>query len=213
MQIAILLFDRLTALDAVGPYEVLSRLPGAEVAFVGERTGQVRTDTGSLGLTVDAVLGDVPAPDIVVVPGGPGQTELMDDGPVRAWLRAADRTSAWTASVCTGSLILAAAGLLTGRRATSHWLALDQLPTLGATPTLERVVVDGKYVTAAGVSSGIDMALTLAARVADEATAQMIQLGIEYDPQPPFTAGSPTTAPPAITEALRAHSRFVLQGE
>ncbi|MEY9214471.1 DJ-1/PfpI family protein [Thermobifida halotolerans] len=213
MQIAVLLFDRLTALDAVGPYSVLSWLPGAEIVFVGERTGEVRSDTGRLGLHVDAVLDEVTAPDIVIVPGGHGQAALMDDGPVHEWLRAVDRTSTWTASVCTGSLLLAAAGLLTGRRATSHWLALDQLPAFGVTPTLERVVTDGKYVTSAGVSSGIDMALTLAARVADETTAQMIQLGIEYDPRPPYTAGSPETAPPAVVETLRGHRSLVLRGE
>jgi transcriptional regulator GlxA family with amidase domain len=210
MQIAILLFDRLTALDAVGPYEVLSRLPGAEVVFVGEDTGSVRTEVGSLGLTVDAALGDIDRPDIVLVPGGPGQAALMADGPVHQWLRAADATSTWTTSVCTGSLILAAAGLLTGRSATSHWLALDQLSALGALPTQERVVFDGKYVTAAGVSSGIDMALALVGRVAGDEVAQAIQLGIEYDPQPPQTSGSPSTAPPEIVELLRSRSRFVL---
>ena len=213
MQIAILLFDRLTALDAVGPYEVLSRLPGTEIVFVGEAKGSVRTDVGSLGLTVDAALSEVDRPDIVLVPGGPGQTAHMADGPVHRWLRAADATSTWTASVCTGSLILAAAGLLTGRSATSHWLALDQLSALGAIPTQERVVFDGKYVTAAGVSSGIDMALTLAGRIAGDGVAQAIQLGIEYDPQPPHTAGSPNTAPPEIVDQLRARSRFILTDE
>ncbi|MER5973577.1 DJ-1/PfpI family protein [Streptomyces sp. NPDC002055] len=213
MQIAILLFDRLTALDAVGPYEVLSRLPGAEPVFVGERTGPVRNESGSLGLVADALLGELPAPDVIVVPGGPGQTAQMEDGPVHDWLRSADRGSTWTASVCTGSLILAAAGLLTGRRATSHWLALDQLPALGAEPVRERYVFDGKYATAAGVSAGIDMALALAGRIAGDTVAQAIQLGHEYDPQPPYAAGSPDTAPPEVVEALRARSRFVLQGE
>jgi transcriptional regulator GlxA family with amidase domain len=153
----------------------------------------------------------VPRPDIVVVPGGPGQTAHMSDGPVHQWLRAADETSTWTTSVCTGSLILAAAGLLAGRRATSHWLALDQLPALGATPTSERVVVDGKYVTAAGVSSGIDMALTLTGRVAGDQLAQTIQLGTEYDPQPPYDAGAPDKAPAEIVRNLRARSRFILE--
>lgn len=213
MQIAILLFDQLTALDAVGPYEVLTRLPEAETVFVGERVGEVRTDTGRLGLRVDATLDEVTAPDVVVVPGGPGQAALMDHGPVLEWLRAVDRTSAWTTSVCTGSLLLAAAGLLTGRRATSHWLALDQLPAFDVTPVSQRVVFDGKYVTAAGVSSGIDMALALTARIAGETVARMVQLGIEYDPQPPFTAGSPETAPPEVVEALRARTPLVLTGE
>ncbi len=213
MQIAILLFERVTALDAVGPYEMLSRLPDARVVFVGERTGPVRNEVGSLGLVADAELADVPRPDIIVVPGGPGQTAHMERGPVHEWLRAADATSTWTTSVCTGSLILAAAGLLAGRRATSHWLALDQLPALGITPARERVVFDGKYVTAAGVSSGIDMALTLAGHIAGDEVARTIQLGSEYDPQPPYGAGSPDKAPGEVVEALRARSRFVLSGE
>jgi transcriptional regulator GlxA family with amidase domain len=136
----------------------------------------------------------------------------MQDGPVHEWLRAADQTSTWTTSVCTGSLILAAAGLLDGRRATSHWLALDQLAELGVTPVAERVVFDGKYVTAAGVSSGIDMALALAGRIAGDEAAQAIQLGIEYDPQPPYDAGSPDRAPAQIVASLRARSRFILTG-
>lgn len=213
MQIAILLFDRLTALDAVGPYEVFSRLPGAEVVFAGRHTGPVGNELGSLHLTADATLADVPRPDVVVVPGGPGQSDHMSDGPIHQWLRAADRTSTWTTSVCTGSLILAAAGLLAGRRATSHWLAVDQLPALGVTPVGERVVYDGKYVTAAGVSSGIDMALSLAGRIAGRNVAQSIQLGIEYDPQPPYDAGSPDKAPEEVVSGLRARSRFVLKGQ
>jgi transcriptional regulator GlxA family with amidase domain len=213
MQIAILLFENVTALDAVGPYEVLSRLPGAQTVFVGERPGPVRTDVGSLGLHVDAALAEVPAPDVVLVPGGFGQTAHMSDGAVHQWLRAADRTSTWTTSVCTGSLILAAAGLLTGRRATTHWLAADQLADWGALRTDERIVVDGKYVTAAGVSAGIDMGLTLAGRIAGEATAQAIQLGMEYDPHPPHTAGSPQTAPPPVVAMVRALEGAILRGE
>jgi len=209
MQIAILIYDRLTALDAVGPYEVLSRLPGAELTFVAQEPGPKRTDTGRLALVADAPLTELPHPEIVLVPGGPGQRALMEDGPVHEWLRAAHETSRWTTSVCTGSLILAAAGLLDGRRATSHWLALEELGRLGAEPIAERVVFDGKLVTAAGVSAGIDMALALAARVAGEQVAQAIQLGIEYDPQPPFDAGSPQKAPAAIVEAVRARrARF-----
>jgi putative intracellular protease/amidase len=212
MQIAILLFEGITPLDAVGPYEVLRSVPGAEVAFVGRQPGPVRSEGGRLGLVADAALGDVPRPDVVLVPGGPGQVALMTDEPVHAWLRAVDAASTWTTSVCTGSLVLAAAGLLTGRRATSHWLALDQLAALGAIPAQERVVVDGRYVTAAGVSAGIDMALTLAARIAGDTVAQAIQLGLEYDPQPPFDAGSPRTAPPAVVDLLRSRSRFVIEG-
>ena len=213
MQIAIVLFDRFTALDAVGPYQVLGRLPGAEVVFAAEHTGLLSDDQQNLHLSAEAALADVPHPDIVVVPGGPGQSDQMDDGPLHAWLRAADETSTWTTSVCTGSLILAAAGLLTGRRATSHWLALGELTKHGAVPVSERVVFDGKYVTAAGVSSGIDMALTLAGRIAGDETAQAIQLGIEYDPQPPYDAGSPDRAPAEITNTMRARSRFILTSQ
>jgi putative intracellular protease/amidase len=212
MHIAILLFDRFTVLDAIGPYQVLSGLPGAEVAFVAERPGPIRDEVGSLILSAQTGLPDVPHPDIIVVPGGPGQNNQMQDGPVREWLRAADRTSVWTTSVCTGSLILAAAGLLSGRRATSHWLALDELGRLGATPVSERVVFDEKYVTAAGVSSGIDMALALAGQIAGDDVAQAIQLMIEYDPQPPYDAGSPDRAPAEIVRILRARSRFLLTG-
>ncbi|MEW2296591.1 DJ-1/PfpI family protein [Streptomyces sp. NPDC006743] len=211
MQIAIVLYDRFTALDAVGPYETLGRLPGAETVFVAERTGPVRTDTGNLALTADRTLADVPSPDIVVVPGGPGQTALMDDAALLDWLRAADATSTWTTSVCTGSLLLGAAGLLRGRRATSHWLALDHLASLGARPTGERVVTDGKYVTAAGVSSGIDMGLTLLGRIAGDETAQAVQLLTEYDPQPPYDAGSPQKAPAHLVEKFRADSRPYLR--
>jgi transcriptional regulator GlxA family with amidase domain len=203
MRIAILLYDNMTALDAVGPYEVLSRLRGATVVFVGRETGTIRTDTGFLGLSVDATLADMPDPDIIVVPGGPPSAVV--DEVALDWLRAADRASTWTTSVCTGSLILGAAGLLAGRRATSNWQALDQLAAYGATPTSERVVFDGKYVTAAGVTAGLDMALTLAGRIDGHGVAQAIQLGLEYDPQPPYDAGSPDKAPERIVEALRAY--------
>jgi putative intracellular protease/amidase len=213
MQIAIVLFDRFTVLDAVGPYQVLSSMPGAEVVLAAERTGPVADEVGSLRLVADATLADVPSPDIVVVPGGPGQSAQMGDGPLREWLLAVDSASTWTTSVCTGSLILASAGLLAGRRATTYWLALDELGRLGAEPVRDRVVFDGKYVTAAGVSSGIDMALTLAGRIAGDETGQAIQLGIEYDPQPPYDAGSPDKAPAQIVEALRGRSRFILTGQ
>jgi len=208
MDIAILIYPRFTALDAVGPYEVLSRLPGARVTFVAEQATPQRTDTGQLGLLADGTLEDLPNPEIVLVPGGPGQSELMEDGPVHAWLRAADATSTWTASVCTGSLILGAAGLLSGKRATSNWQALDQLGDLGAEVVPDRVVFDGKYATSAGVTAGLDMALSLAAKIAGEQVAQAIQLGLEYDPEPPFDAGSPEKAPAEIVEVVRAYSRF-----
>jgi putative intracellular protease/amidase len=208
MDIAILLYDRLTALDAIGPYEVLSRLPGASARFVAVEPGPVMTDNGMLTLVAEGSLEDASEPDIVLVPGGPGEVAARAGGPALDWLRTVHQTSVWTTSVCTGSLILAAAGLLEGKRATSHWLALEQLRELGAEPVSERVVFDGKLVTAAGVSAGIDMALALAATIAGDEVAQAIQLGIEYDPQPPFDAGSPAKAPAAIVEGVRAYSRF-----
>jgi putative intracellular protease/amidase len=212
MLFAILLYPKVTALDAVGPYDVFSKVPGDEVVFVGERTGPVRTEIGSLGLIADATLDEITSPDVVVVPGGHGQADLMSDGPIHDWLRHTDATTTWTTSVCSGSLLLAAAGLLRGRRATSHWLALDQLPAFGAEPTGERVVRDGKYLTAAGVSSGIDMALTLVGLQSGDWVAQAVQLGIEYDPQPPYDAGSPDKAPADVVGYLREKRRFVLTG-
>ncbi|MFE4248466.1 DJ-1/PfpI family protein [Streptomyces sp. NPDC056910] len=211
MKIAIVLFDRFTALDAVGPYETLGRLPDAELTFVAERTGPVRSDTGRLALTADKALSELTDPDVVVVPGGPGQSAQMENEVLLDWLRTADTTSTWTTSVCTGSLLLAAAGLLDGRRATSHWLARDTLKQFGAEPTGERVVVDGKYVTAAGVSSGIDMGLTLVGTIAGDDHAQAVQLLTEYDPQPPYDAGSPEKAPAHLVEKFRSESRFILE--
>ncbi|OQQ19332.1 glutamine amidotransferase [Streptomyces sp. M41(2017)] len=210
MQIAIVLYDRFTALDAVGPYETLGRLPDADTVFVAERTGPVRSDTGRLALIADKSLAEVSHPDVVVVPGGPGQGAQMDNEVLLDWLRTADGTSAWTTSVCTGSLLLASAGLLEGRRATSHWLALDGLEKFGAEPTGERVVFDGKYVTAAGVSSGIDMGLTLLGRIAGDEHAQAVQLLTEYDPQPPYDAGSPEKAPAHLVDRFRDGSHVVL---
>jgi putative intracellular protease/amidase len=207
MDIAIPLFDGITALDAIGPYEVLSRLPGARVRFVAETPGPKRTDNKQLTLIADEALSAVPRPEIIMVPGGFGTRRLMTPNPLLDWIRAAHATSQWTTSVCTGSLLLGAAGLLEGLEATTHWAAMDDLAKLGARPTLQRVVVQGKIVTAAGVSSGIDMALTLAARIAGDEYAQTIQLGIEYDPEPPFSAGSPKKAPPHIVEGLRARMR------
>jgi putative intracellular protease/amidase len=212
MEIAILIFDRLTALDAIGPYEVLRSVPDSKVRFVAKEVGAVRTDAGSLALVADYSLEDVTAPDILVVPGGPGQAALMDDERVLDWVRRVHETTRWTTSVCTGSLVLAGAGLLKGLRATTHWLAMDVLRELGAEPTLERVVRQGKIITAAGVSSGIDMALRLVALERGDEMAQTIQLMIEYDPQPPFDAGSPEKAPPAVVERLRSRSRFIMRG-
>ena len=210
MLAVIVLFDRFTALDAVGPYDVLSSLPGTEVVLAAHAPGPVVNEKGTLRLVADAALADVPRPDVIVVPGGPGQPARMADETLLGWLRAADAGSAWTTSVCTGSLLLAAAGLLNGRRATTHWLATDQLAGLGAVPAMARVVTDGKYMTAAGVSAGLDMALTLAGVIAGDTVAQLVQLALEYDPQPPYQAGSPATAPPAITGALRARRGSIL---
>jgi len=204
MKIAIVLFEHCTALDAVGPYEVLSRWPGATLHMVGEQRGVVRTDTERLGLHVDTTYAEIPDPDIIMVPGGYGQRCHRGGSALQAWLQKADRESTWTTSACTGSLILASAGLLTGRRATTHWLAYDDLAALGAIPCRDRVVFDGKYVTAAGVSAGIDMALTLAAKALGDDMAQIMQLGLEYDPQPPFAAGGPRTAPQFAVDAVTA---------
>ncbi len=209
MQIVIALFDRFAALDAVGPYQVFTHVPGAKVIFASERAGAIPDESGDLALHAQATYADVPAPDILLIPGGPGQAAHMTtEDPLQKWLIQADRTTTRTTSVCTGALILAAAGLLRGRQATTHWLAMDELRRLGAKPVQERYVFDGKYATGAGVSAGIDMALALVAAVAGERTAKHIQLGIEYDPRPPFDAGSPASAPPEVVAASRAASRF-----
>ncbi|GIM92772.1 DJ-1/PfpI family protein [Paractinoplanes toevensis] len=209
MKINILLYDQVTALDVVGPYEVLARLPGAEVTFVAERAGPVVTDAGPLTLVATASLDEAGPADLVLVPGG--YAPPLRPGPILDWLRAADAASTWTASVCVGSLILGAAGLLRGRRATSHWLTLDELTAYAAVPVAERVVFDGKYATGAGVSAGIDLALELVARIAAPEIAQSIQLGIEYDPAPPFEAGSPTKAPGPIVRFLRENRNLVVR--
>ena len=209
MQIAIALFPRVTALDAIGPYEVLQRLPGATVTFVGEQTGEIRTENGFLGLTVDATFADVTRPDVVIVPGGVGTRALLDPGtPILDWLRAVHEHTRFTTSVCTGSLVLAAAGLLTGRRATTHWANYDLLERLGAEPTAQRVVehLDARIITAAGVSSGIDMALRLSELLVDADAARAMQLMIEYDPQPPFDAGSVDKAGEAVMARVIEYS-------
>ncbi len=211
MDIAIPLFDAITALDAIGPYEVLSRLPRARVRFIALTPGPYRTDNRQLTLVADEPLSAVPHPEVLMVPGGFGTRVLMAPNPLLDWIRTAHETSRWTTSVCTGSLLLAAAGILNGLEATTHWMSLDRLADYGARPTLERVVERGKVITAAGVSAGIDMALTLAARIAGDDVARAIQLGIEYDPQPPFSAGSPKTAPTHIVEGVRARIRARLE--
>jgi putative intracellular protease/amidase len=204
MRIAIPIFDKVTALDAVGPYEVLSRLPGAEVVFIGFEPGEYRTDTRMLALHADHALEDVPDPDVIVVPGGFGTRALLTDERMLDWVRGAHETSMWTTSVCTGSLLLAAAGLLDGLDAATHWAASEILAAHGARPVEARFVEQGKIITAAGVSSGIDMALHLAGRIAGPMVAQAIQLGIEYDPQPPFDSGSVAKAPAEVVELVRA---------
>jgi transcriptional regulator GlxA family with amidase domain len=207
MNIAIPIFDRLTALDAVGPYEVLSRLPDATVHFVAAEPGCKRTENSMLALTADRALHELTNPEVIVVPGGFGTRALMSDETMLDWLRAAHERSQWTTSVCTGSLLLAAAGILDGLQATTHWLELETLRAYGAAPVARRVVEQGRVMTAAGVSSGIDMALTLAARIAGDEVAQAIQLGIEYDPEPPFDSGSPATAPARIVELVRRNRK------
>jgi transcriptional regulator GlxA family with amidase domain len=207
MRVVIAIFDEFTALDAVGPYEVLRLLPGAEVVFAAVRTGPVRTDSRALAITADAAFPDIDRCDVLVVPGGRGSREFLADPDMIAWLRGVHATTTWTASVCTGSLVLAAAGLLEGLPAATHWSAAAELEALGAVYTAERVVFHDKVVTAAGVSAGIDMALALAARLTDRTTAEAIQLAIEYDPQPPFDAGSPAKAPQAAKDLLAAGLR------
>ncbi|HMJ35735.1 MAG TPA: DJ-1/PfpI family protein [Baekduia sp.] len=203
LDIVIPIYDDFTALDAIGPYEVLSRV-GGRVRFVGTEPGPVRTDNGMLQVIAEASLADAAAPDVVVVPGGVGTRALTTDPVWLEWLRGVHATSTWTTSVCTGSLLLGAAGILDGLRATSHWLELETLREYGAEPTGQRVVEQGKVITAAGVSAGIDMALTLAARLVGEDAAKAIQLGIEYDPQPPFDSGSVQKSDPAAVAAIRA---------
>jgi transcriptional regulator GlxA family with amidase domain len=190
MQIAIVLYPSFTALDFIGPYEVLRNLPDAQVRFVWHETGPVTADSGVLLVGATHTFDETPSPDVILVPGGPGTMEHARDEKVLEWLRRAHETSTWTTSVCTGSLLLAAAGLLDGHRATSHWSALPLLRAYGVTPVGDqRIVREGKLVTAAGVSAGLDMAMWLAGQIAGEARAKVIQLVIEYDPQPPFDSG------------------------
>jgi len=203
MEIAILLYDNFTALDCVGPYEVLSRLPGANVKFVSTEGGVVRADTGMLAIETAGTLADVPSPEIVLVPGGPGDPTAAADERILDWLRRAHETTTWTTSVCTGSIILGAAGLLDGLEATTHWASYQRLAAYGARPVERRVVRSGKVITAAGVSAGIDMALELVREMQGDDYAQTLQLAIEYDPQPPFDCGSPSKAPAHVVDLLR----------
>jgi transcriptional regulator GlxA family with amidase domain len=204
VQVAIPLYEGFTALDAIGPYEVLSRLPGAEVRFVGLQTGPVRTENGQAALHADAELEELPDPEVVCVPGGLGTRALLNEARLLGWIRQAHEQSEWTTSVCTGSLLLGAAGLLDGLEATTYWLEMDTLRTFGARPIDRRVVEEGKIITAAGVSAGLDMALTLVARMASDEVAKAVQLSIEYDPEPPFASGSPRSAHPETVDLVRS---------
>lgn len=202
MQIAFVLYDRLTALDIIGPFQALADIPGVDPVFVGERVGPVTDHTGALRLHAAASFAEVTAPDVVVVPGGDADRDAGREHPVVEWLRAVHPGTTYTTSVCTGSIFLALAGILDGVDATCHWASYDRLAALGARPTSERVVERGKVITAAGVSSGIDMGLTLAARLFGDDVARAMQLAIEYDPQPPFDAGSPEKAGPDLTSLV-----------
>ena len=203
MHIAAFLFDKITVLDIVGPIEVLSWLPGSEIAYVGKAKGPVRGAPSGMGLMVDHSFEEVAAPDILLLPGGPGTLLQLEDQEILDWVRKAHEASQWTASICTGSLLLGAAGLLQGLRATTHWDVADALQGFGATYVEERVVPQGKIVTSAGVSSGIDMALYLVAQMADEEMAKAVQLAIEYDPTPPFDSGARSKAAPEVVERAR----------
>ena len=212
MLVAIPLFPRFTALDAVGPYEVLQRVPSIDVVFVGHRQGEVRTENGMLGVTCDATFDEVAAPDVVVFPGGIGTRQLVHDDDIRGWLHSVHPNTTLTTSVCTGALLLAAAGLLDGLTATTHWSAAELLNDLGARYVPERVVehLPQRIITAAGVSSGIDMALRVVEILVDRVAAQAAQLLIEYDPQPPFDSGSLAKAD-AATVARAAEYREARQ--
>jgi transcriptional regulator GlxA family with amidase domain len=203
MEIALLLYNGLAPLDAIGPYEVMRNVPGWTVHTVAKQQGEVRDERGTLGLVADRALAEVTAPDLVLVPGGAGNRPLLEDEELLEWLREVDGATKWTTSVCTGSLLLGAAGLLQGKRATTNWVVLEALREYGAEPVGGRFVEDGKVITAAGVTAGIDMALHLVARELGPEVAQAVQLGIEYDPDPPFDCGSPEKARPEIVELVR----------
>ena len=204
VQIAIPLFPRFTALDGIGPYEVLQRVPFFDVTFVGHSRGEVRSENGMLGLVADATFEEIPAPDVIVFPGGVGTRVLESDEMVLRWVRAAHATTRFTTSVCTGSLVLGAAGLLEGLTATTHWGCYQELAAHGAVPTDARVVehLDRRIITAAGVSSGIDMALRLVELLVDRTASQAAQLMIEYDPQPPYDCGSVAKAGDAVMQRV-----------
>jgi transcriptional regulator GlxA family with amidase domain len=211
MRIAIGLYDRFTSMDVLGPFQVLSGLPDAEVVFVAEKAGPVIDETGFLEVRAHASFQDVPSPDVLLVGGGIITGTLVPHHPIVGWIARAHPTTTWTTSVCTGALLLAGAGVLRGVKATTHWGAFDDLARLGADPVHQRMVRSGKIVTAAGVSAGIDMALMLAAEIAGEEYARTIQLMLEYDPQPPFDSGSPEKAGPAVVGRAMGAMMEVLQ--
>ena len=207
MQIAIGLYPGLTVLDAIGPYQVLSQVPGNELIVCAEKTGRLTDDNGLIHFDIEHTFADVPRPDLLLVPGGFITRKLARDrDPIVDWIAEAHPHTTYTTSVCTGALLLGAAGLLDGLDATTHWSAYDELATYGARPTEKRVVQQGKIWTAAGVSAGIDLALTLLAEIYGPEMSQAVQLGIEYDPQPPYDAGSPSKAPADVLELVRAVS-------
>jgi len=203
VQFAIGLYPGFTALDAIGPYQVLTNAPGAQVVLCAERKGVLPDDNGLLKLDITHTFDEVPAPDVLLVPGGLVTRRIArDGGPIVEWIRTAHPRTTYTTSVCTGALLLGAACVLEGLRATTHWIAYEQLRAYGAEPTEQRVVIEGKVATAAGVSAGIDLALTLVGRLYGTEAAQAIQLGIEYDPQPPYDAGAPSKAPHPVREVV-----------
>jgi cyclohexyl-isocyanide hydratase len=210
LEIGLLLFPRLTQLDMTGPFEVFTRLPGARVRLLWKEAGPVRSDSG-MTLLADTALADCPPLDILCVPGGPGVAALMEDEEVLGFLRRQAAGARYVTSVCTGALVLGAAGLLRGKQATTHWASHDFLAALGAVPVQARVVRDGNILTGGGVTAGIDFALTLAAEIASPAVAQAIQLAIEYAPDPPFAAGTPDSAPAAVLEAARQRGAAMRQ--
>ena len=203
MEIAIPIYDGFTALDAIGPYSVLHLIPGAEVRWLGEKSGPTKDETATCEIVADAVWEECREPEILVVPGGSGNRHLIGDERLSEWLTGVHENTQYTTSVCTGSLLLAGAGILDGLEATTHWLAMDTLEENGAKPTSRRVVEQGKVITSAGVSSGIDMSLRLTELLYGPELAQTLQLAIEYDPEPPFDAGSPDKAPEGIADAVR----------
>lgn len=211
MDMTILLFEGMTALDAIGPFDVFREIPDVKVTFVAEEPGAKHTDDGSLGLVASHAITDVDRTDVLMIPGGFGVERVVEQPKTLEWIRAIHETTTYTTSVCTGSIVLGAAGLLKGLAATTHWSMYDWLASYGALPTSQRVVQEGKIVTAAGVSSGVDMGLTLAALLFGDQMAESVQLTIEYDPQPPFDSGSPGKATPEVIEMVKERSEKRLE--